>query len=930
MMSRTATQQKEAIQRFIKKWSGSHKEDEEARSFLIDLLQNIFEVQNVIDRISFEKKVRVDGNVKRIDAFIPETNALIEMKSSSVDLNHTTDYETAYKQAKLYYDNLPRYEKGRFILTSNFHTIEIYDMDHPGEEPDRILLENLEQEWDKLKILIDPSLSSREAKRIKKEEDVSIRAGELVGALYRPLLAQLGPTPSQEQEKELNVLIVRIVFCLFAEDSGLFKNDQFHDFLLDYNAANINQGLEELFRILDTPEEDRDKAYLSEVLLSFPYVNGGLFEEKIRIPRFTSEILKNIIESMSEDFNWSEISPTIFGAVFESTLNPETRRSGGMHYTSIKNIHKVIDPLFLDDLKKELEEIKAYKQPNVRVRKAKEFQDKLATLKFLDPACGSGNFLTESFLCLRKLENEAIKIQLRDSPQIPMDTGFIKVTIEQFYGIEINDFAVSVARTALYIAEAQMYEETQKIVTWNDDFLPLRSYTHIREANALRIDWTNKDSKDVRTEELNYIIGNPPFVGASIMSKRQKEDLIGVLGKIRLANSTDYCAGWYHKAGELMKDYPIKTVFVSTNSITQGEQVLPVWDKLLNQYNLIINFAYPTFIWDSEASIKAHVHCVIIGMSNKEIQDEKKKLIFVNKSVEAKNISPYLFDSPSIIVSSRSKPISSVKKMTYGNKPTDGGNFILTEDEKNEILRREPNLKKYIHRYVGAADLINNKVRYCFWLKDAAPQDLAHSPELKRRLEKIREFRSKSTAKPTQEKAKTPSKFFFESQPDTDYIMVPRVSSERRMYIPIARISQNIIASDSCSIVPSNSLYDFGVLTSSTHNAWMRTVAGRLKSDYRYSGSVVYNTFPWPTPTDKQKAKIEQTAQAILDARNLYPEASLADLYDPIAMPVELRKAHEANDKAVMAAYGFKPSMSESQVVAELMKMYQKLVENEK
>ena len=677
----------------------------------------------------------------------------------------------------------------------------------------------------------------------------------------------------------------------------------------------------DLFKVLDTKEEDRDP-YMDDDLAEFPYVNGGLFaDENIVIPRLDEKIIDLIVQRASEDFDWSVISPTIFGAVFESTLNPETRRSGGMHYTSIENIHKVIDPLFLDDLKAEFESIKETKVERTRDKKLKDFQAKLAGLTFLDPACGSGNFLTETYISLRRLENEVLS--LLHKGQIVMDFGNpIQVSIGQFYGIEINDFAVTVAKTALWIAESQMMKETEDVVHMHLDFLPLKSYANIVEGNALRMDWEDVVAKD----ELDYIMGNPPFVGASMMTKEQKAEAVAVFGKIKLSNSIDYVGAWYHKAAAMMKDTAICAAFVSTNSITQGEQVAPLWNKIINEYKMHIHFAYRTFKWNSEAKEKAAVHCVIIGFGFGE--PNKDKMIYVEgmHPEKVENISPYIIDAPSIMISSRTAPISSVPVMYLGNKPADGGNLILSEEERARIIESEPELEKYIYPYTGAVEYINRKMRYCFWLEDITPSELRRSKELKKRVEAVKEMRLASTAKPTQQKAETPHLFFFISQPKTPYLLVPSTSSENRRYIPIGFLSPAVIASNSTTIIADATLYHFGVLTSNVHMAWMRTVAGRLKSDYRYSGSVVYNTFPWPTPTDSQKAKIEQTAQAILDARALYPDSSLADLYDETTMPPELRRAHQQNDKAVMQAYGFDvKTMTEASCVAELMKMYQAL-----
>ena len=920
------TKQREAAKQFAAYWKGKGYEKGESQAFWLSLLRDVYGVEHPEQFITFEEQVHLD-HTSFIDGSIPSTKVLIEQKGLGKDLKKPIKQSdgtllTPFQQAKRYITELPLSQHPRWVVTCNFEKFFVYDMERPGGEPEEILLENLPTEYYRLAFLVD---SGNE--HLKREMEVSIAAGEIVGLLYDAFHKQYADPESGHALKSLNVLCVRLVFCLYAEDAGIFgHHGMFHDYLAEYDTRHLRKALVELFRVLDTKPEKRDPylKYDNPNLAAFPYVNGGLFaNEEIEIPPFTDEIRDLLLNNASSDFNWSEISPTIFGAVFESTLNPETRRSGGMHYTSIENIHKVIDPLFIDDLKKEFGEICEISAEKNRERRLKEFQKKLASLNFLDPACGSGNFLTETYLSLRRLENEVLRIlshgqiSLGDAAYNP-----IQVSIGQFYGIEINDFAVTVAKTALWIAESQMMKETEEIVLMHLDFLPLKSYTNIVEDNALIVDWEEIVSK----YKLNYIMGNPPFVGASMMTKEQKEQAVAIYGKIKLSNSIDYVGAWYHKAAAYIDGTAIRAAFVSPNSITQGEQVSPLWDKLINKYNIHIDFAYRTFKWNSEASEKAAVHCVIIGFS--QYVNHQRKLYLDDSRVNmVENINPYLLDAPNVLVSSRNKPICTVPRMLLGNKPADGGNLILSSQEKDEIIKREPNLEQYIHPYIGAVEYINNKIRYCFWLVGVSPSVIKNSPELQKRLKAVREMRRNSSAAPTREKADTPGLFFFISQPATEYLLVPSTSSENRRYIPIGFLTSDIIASNSTTIVPDATLYNFGIITSNVHMSWMRTVGGRLKSDYRYSGGIVYNTFPWPTPTDAQKAKIEQTAQAILDARELYPDSSLADLYDEVAMPPELRKAHQQNDRAVMQAYGFSvKDMTESKCVAELMKMYQKLI----
>lgn len=939
----TETEQRTAAKKFSAFWAGKGYEKGESQPFWLSLLRDVYGVDHPEQYITFEDQVHLD-HTSFIDGMIPATRVLIEQKGLEKDLKKPIKQSdgsllTPFQQAKRYITELPVSQHPRWVITCNFSTFFIYDMEHPGGEPEILYLQDLEKEYHRLDFLVDAK-----NEHIQKEVAVSKKAGEIVGQLYDAFSKQYAEPNSEQTLKSLNKLCVRLVFCLYAEDAGIFgRHGMFHDYLEKFDLRQMRRALLDLFRILDTREENRD-AYLKDddpELAAFPYVNGGLFaDENIEIPPFTEEIRTLLLRNASEDFNWSEISPTIFGAVFESTLNPETRRKGGMHYTSIENIHKVIDPLFLEDLKKEFLEISSLTVATAKQTRLERFQNKLAGLTFLDPACGSGNFLTETYLSLRRLENQTIAEMIAASRekgkaqvggQIMMGGARsidVKVSISQFYGIEINDFAVTVAKTALWIAESQMLKETEEIVLMHLDFLPLKTNAYIVEGNALRMDWASIVPKT----KLSYIMGNPPFVGSSMMNKEQKTDVVAILGKKKLANSVDYVGAWYYKAASLIENTNCSVAFVSTNSITQGEQVAPLWEELFNKYNIHITFAYRTFRWDSEASSKAQVHCVIIGFST--LPSKKCKIYIGDRVQEANNINAYLVDAPNVFVSSRSKPICNVPAMFLGNKPSDGGNLILTEEERNNILQREPDLKQFIRPYLGAVEFINKKIRYCFWLKNASPSEIRKSPELMRRIEAVRNMRLASTAAPTREKANTPHLFFFISQPDTNYLLVPSTSSENRRYVPIGFLSPDVIASNAATIVPDATLYNFGVMTSNVHMAWMRTVCGRLKSDYRYSNAIVYNNFPWPTPTEAQKAKIEQTAQAILDARALYPDSSLADLYDEVTMPSELRKAHQQNDRAVMDAYGFvkgtEARTSESACVAELMKLYQKLVDKKK
>ncbi len=925
-----AVEQQKAAKQFAKDWLGRGDEKQDTQAFWLSLLQKVYGVEAPERYIYFELPVKL-SHTSFIDGYIAATSVLIEQKGMDIPLNKGAKQSdgsvlTPFQQARRYAGFLPHSKNPRWIIVCNFQEFHIHDMERPNDPPEIVKLENLETEYYRLSFLTDTG-----SEHLKQEMRVSMEAGEIVGKIYDALLKQYKNPESTETQKSLNKLCVRLVFCLYGEDAGLFgKKSLFHDYLAQYDAKNARQALRRLFRVLNQKSEERDP-YLPDddpLLAAFPYVNGGLFaDEEIEIPPLTDEIMGLLLKRASDDFDWSKISPTIFGAVFESTLNPETRRSGGMHYTSIENIHKVIDPLFLDDLKEEFQQIAS--EPVLKTRNAKlqAYQDKLASLEFLDPAAGSGNFLTETYLSLRHIENEVIALLQRNQMIMDGDYNPIKVTISHFHGIEINDFAVTVAKTALWIAESQMMKETKNIVYTNVDFLPLRTSANIVEANALRLDWASVVDK----AKLNYIMGNPPFVGASMMTATQKAESVAVLGKGKRANSVDYVGAWYHKAAYLIQETKVRAAFVSTNSITQGEQVAALWDKLLNLYHLHIDFAYRTFKWNSEAKDKAAVHCVIIGFSC--FSDSIPKMLYLNDSNRrvAKNINPYLLDGPDVLIESRGNALCDVPRMTAGNKPSDGGNLILSEDERDAILAADASISPFIRRYVGSKDFINNdEIRYCIWLKGASPSAYRKNPEIARRLNAVKEMRLASSAAPTRALADKPYLFFSTPQTDNNYLCIPEVSSERRRYIPIGFMDKSVIASNKLLIIPNANLYHFGVLTSNVHMAWMRVVCGRLKSDYQYSGAVVYNNFPWPTPTEEQKAKIEQTAQAILDARALYPDASLADLYDEVTMPPELRKAHQQNDKAVMQAYGFWGRINtEPEVVAELMKMYQELTKEE-
>ena len=992
----TQNEMQKAAREFAAQWKDKGYEKGESQKFWLELLGNIFGVQDFSEFILFESQIKEKFAGKTItnfiDAYIPKTKVIIEQKSSGKSLSEPIRQSdgsmlTPFQQARKYIASLPLSQHPRWVVTCNFAEFNIYDMENPQNPPEAVFLKDLGKDFYRLEFLVD-----RKNGNIRREEEISLAAGKLVGKMYDALIKEFIPQGENgeltaDQARSLNILCVRLVFCFYAEDAGLFATrTAFEDYLRSFNLPNVRLALINLFKALDTKIEERDKYDTS--LAPFPYVNGGLFkDEKIEIPSFTQEIVDVLCNDCAA-FNWSEISPTIFGAVFESTLNPETRRKGGMHYTSIENIHKVIDPLFMDSLNNEFKEICGNKTlSKSQKEKLFEFQKKLGSLTFLDPACGSGNFLTETFLSLRRLENKAISLLNKGERVFGFDE-FIHVKISQFFGIEINDFAVTVAKTALWIAESQMINETEKIMGQTINFLPLTTNAFIVEGNALRMDWATLKPADgggqpavglfagITTHvdgsahHYDYIMGNPPFVGARMMAQgsEQKKEIEEIFGGIKDVQDLDYVTGWYKKAALLIQGTKTEAAFVSTNSICQGSQVPILWNVLLNELHVKINFAYQTFKWKSESSDMAAVHCVIVGFA---CFDRQQKLIFGSdgKRVQAKNISPYLFEGGNSFVEARKETLCNVPKMNFGNQPRDGGNFVISEEERVEILKKEPALEKYLHPYIGAEEFINNKKRWCLWLKGASPAELRKSRILSEKVAAVREFRLSSKAKTTNGYAKVPEQFAQITQPEgADFLIVPRVSSERRFYVPVGFLKSGNISSDAVQIVPYASLFHFGVITSSVHMAWMRAVCGRLKSDYRYSKELVYNTFPWPGAAAQENRsqekgnrsqksgernqendvfahklrklspdscvlssaeiqRIEATAQKILDARAKYQDCSLADLYDETFMPADLRKAHKENDRAVLQAYGFPQDAAESEIVARLFEMYEKMTQ---
>ncbi len=957
-----STGQKQAAKRFAEHWKGRGYEKGESQAFWISLLRDVFRVEHPEEIVSFESQVKL-SSTSFIDAYIAPTRVLVEQKSIDKDLRSPIrqsdgTFLTPFAQAKRYASELPLSRHPRYVVTCNFKSFLVYDMENPQGEPEEVLLENLEREFTRLNFLVDAR-----SEALERELEVSVKAGELVGKIYDALVKEFGDSPTAEDLHALNVLCVRLVFCLYAEDAGIFAKEQFYRYMKSFRPENMRMALKDLFTTLDTPEASRDR-FLEPKLREFPYVNGSLFrlQPGETIPPIAEATAQVLLDRASRDFDWSEISPTIFGAVFESTLNPETRRKGGMHYTSIENIHKVIDPLFFDSLRAELETLKQMAKSKTRDAALLNFQKRLGSLKFLDPACGSGNFLTETYTSLRTLENEALALRLGNNPALDVYDDSIFVNIGQFYGIEINDFAVTVAKTALWIAESQMMERTSEILQRNLEFLPLKTNANIVEGNALDMDWeaiggeglplspaavassATLSSGDTpqRPVRYDYIMGNPPFVGARLMSESQKGDVISVWGNAKNVGNADYVSCWYKKAADLVRGTATRCALVSTNSITQGEQVAILWKPLFAQ-GIKIDFAYRTFRWDSESAEKAHVHCVIVGFSDGKSQNCPPATKFIidekGERLSAENIDGYLLDAPDIFVESRQKPLCAVPEIGIGNKPIDGGNYLFTDGEKDAFVKKEPRAQKYFKKWLGSDEFINRYSRWCLWLGDADPAELVKIPLVMERVKAVREFRLSSKSAPTQKLAEKPTHFHVENMPKGNSVLIPKVSSEKRKYIPIGFVTPDILCSDLVFLVPDATLFHFGILASSVHMAWTRAVCGRLEMRYRYSKDIVYNNFPWPSLVDRTKpastnyslstsnySLITKTAQAILDARAKYPELSLAELYgENMFLFPELAKAHQENDRAVLEAYGFPPGLTESEIVSKLFELYGKM-----
>ncbi len=902
--------------RFSKEWELVSSEDAEAKSFWDDFF-NIFGVSRR-KVATFEQPVKkLDTSTGYIDLLWKGT-ILVEHKSRGKDL------DKAYRQALDYFPGLKDYELPKYVLVSDFARFRLYDLDEGTTN--EFALADLYQH-----VSLFGFIAGYQKHVFREQDPVNIRAAELMGKLH-DRLRDIGYTGHP-----LELYLVRLLFCLFAEDTSIFQKDQFRDYILSKtreDGSDLAHHLSTLFYLLNTPRANR-LTNLDEELNAFPYINGKLFEESLPPASFDSGMRNSLLECTT--LNWGKISPAIFGSLFQSVMNPRERRNLGAHYTSEKNILKVIKPLFLDALLAEFESAKENRNKLIR------FHEKIAALRFLDPACGCGNFLVIAYRELRLLELQIITT-LQKGQQV-FDIGELtKLDVDRFYGIEIEEFPARIAQVALWLMDHQMNMRLSEEFGQYFLRLPLRKSANIVCANALRLDWHSLIEQlpwENRELRFDYIFGNPPFIGKSLMNAAQKADMELIFSGIKGAGVLDFVTAWYLKAaqylhdhqGDLQQNAPIRCAFVSTNSIAQGEQVGVLWNELFHRYHLKIHFAHRTFKWSNEAKGNAAVHVVIIGFSN---FNETGKRLFLYEDIAGgphesivENINPYLVEGKDLIILKRKSPISQVPEISFGNMPNDNGHLLLDDSEKNEMIEKEPDVKKFIRPFYSAKEFINKTNRWCFWLKYKNPNDFRHLSELMDRIQKVRTYRLLSTREETKKLADVPYLFGEIRQPNSRYILIPRHSSENRKYIPIGFLTKDDIVADSCNAIANATLYHFGVLTSEMHQAWIHIVCGRLESRFRYSNDIVYNNFPWPqNPTEKQRQTVEELAQAVLDTRQRYPGSSLADLYDPLTMPPDLVKAHQALDKAVDQCYRPQPFPDEMRRIEYLFNLYDQYTAN--
>jgi len=888
---------KDRALRFSKEWADTCNEEADAKPFLIEFF-NVFGISR--KKVStFEHKVKkLDEHDGYIDLLWKGT-ILIEMKSRGKNL------DKAYQQAIEYTYGLKQHELPKYILVSDFERFILYDLEEDKKVEFKLndLINNVQHFG---------AIVGYQKKIYKEQDPANIKAAELMGKLH-DRLKEIG-----YEGHPLEVYLVRILFCLFSEDTTIFEKQQFQDFIeqrTSEDGSDLAAKIQELFQVLNTPKEKRFKN-LDEQLADFPYINGKLFEETLPTASFDTKMRQALLNCCYID--WSKISPAIFGSMFQSVMNPTERRNLGAHYTSETNILKLIKPLFLDDLWTEFESIKGNKN------KLPEFHKKISTLKFLDPACGCGNFLVITYRELRLLEIEILR-SLNKSGQGVLDiSDIIWLDVDMMYGIEYEEFPARIASVAMWLMDHQM--NIQVSCEFGQYFarLPLKKAANILQADALKTEWHEL----VPNNQLSFILGNPPFIGSKIMKQNQRDEIVKQFDNANGCGILDYVTGWYIKAAKYIQNTNIKVAFVSTNSIVQGEQTSILWGQMLNKYNIKIHFAHRTFKWSNEAKGNAAVYCVIVGFAN---FDTNNKRIFEYEDIKgeaheikAKNINPYLVDAKDLLINKNSSPICDVPKMSFGNMPLDGGYLLLSDEEKNEFILKEPKAEQFIKPLNSAYEFLNGKRRWCFWLVDAEPSELKQMPEVCKRIELVKKFRLDSVAPSTQKFATTPTLFRDIKQPET-YILVPSTTSENRKYIPLGLFGKNDIASNSCHTVPNGTLFHFGVLMSSMHMTWVKHICGRLKSDFRYSKDIVYNNYPWPeNPNEKQIKAIETATQKVLDVRLEFPNSSLADLYDPLTMPPTLVKAHNELDKVVDLAYRSQPFISEAKRMEFLFELYEK------
>ncbi len=868
---------------------------------------------------TFEQKVKkLDDKQGYIDLFW-KGMLLVEHKSRGKDLDR------AYTQALDYFPGIKERDLPKYVLVSDFERLRLYDLDPPdplpqagegGRRPGEGVFYEFELRDLHKNIKHFAFIAGYRTQTIAPQNPVNIKAAERMGKLHDALKA------AGYDGYPLEVLLVRLLFCLFADDTGIFQPaSAFRAWIEERTApdgSDLGPQLAQLFQVLNTPEDRRAKT-LDEQIAAFPYVNGKLFEEMLPIASFNLTMREALLDCCALD--WSSISPAIFGALFQSIMDAKARRNLGAHYTSEENILKLIQPLFLDDLWEEFKRVKGNKN------KLFEFHKKLRTLTFFDPACGCGNFLVIAYRELRMLELDVLRAVHKGPGSRFLDIHQeISVDVDQFYGIEIEEFPAQIAQVALWLMDHQMNVRVSQEFGMYFARIPLKTTPHIVNGNALTLDWNDV----LPAERASYVFGNPPFVGAMVMQDAQREDMARVFHDLKGYGILDYVAAWYLKAARYMQGSSVHTAFVSTNSITQGEQVGVLWGELLNKYHIKIHFAHRTFKWSNEARGMAAVHCVIIGFGafdvDKKTVYEYEDIRGESHAVAVRNINPYLVDAPDVLLENRSSPICNVPVMRFGSMPRDGGNLIFTDAEAKEFLHMEPTANKWLRPYMGSQEFINNERRWCLWLVDVPPNELRNLPQTLARIEAVRKFRQESKAATTRKFAETPTLFCQIAQPDSDYLLVPGVSSERRKYVPIGFMPSTVIANNLVFIVPKATLFHLGILSSDMHMVWMRYTCGRLESRYRYSKDIVYNNHPWPDePTDKQRVAVEAAAQAVLDARAQFPQSSLADLYDPLTMPPALVKAHQALDRAVDACYRKAAFTNDAQRVEFLFERYQQL-----